>query len=215
MPRLIHRMSTPNMSPWARLRADVDMVVVHYTGALQASGTLSWFNDPKSQVSAHYVVNRQGDYWPFETIERTLWHAGDSTWMGKRYCNRRSVGVELAATRDSGFTDAQYDTLLFILSDVMMLCPIRYIVGHEHIAPGRKIDPGPLFEWDRLVPATQRHLDVEWLGGEKLRKVLITSHVDLGKPKVTPTPVSQTEDPRMEPGKDPWWHRLVEPFRRG
>jgi AmpD protein len=78
------------------------------------------------------------------------WHAGGSSWRGRDNCNDDSVGIELEGLEGETFESAQYDTLAAVCSALAQHYPIRHIAGHEHIAPGRKKDPGPGFEWALL-----------------------------------------------------------------
>jgi AmpD protein len=78
------------------------------------------------------------------------WHAGASAWMGRERCNDFSIGIELEGSDDSAFTEAQYATLIPLVQQLRRTYPIRAVVGHSDIAPGRKTDPGPHFEWQRF-----------------------------------------------------------------
>jgi len=77
------------------------------------------------------------------------WHAGESSWKGRTQCNDFSIGVELEGTGDAPFTDAQYGRLVVLTRALKARYPIRDIVGHSDVAPGRKCDPGPQFDWAR------------------------------------------------------------------
>jgi len=105
------------------------------------------------QVSSHFVIRRGGELIQFVSCDHRAWHAGRSSWRGRDECNDYSVGIELEGLEGETFEDAQYDTLIALLRAVTQLYPITDIVGHEHVAPGRKIDPGPGFEWARLARA--------------------------------------------------------------
>ena len=163
------QLTTPNKSRKRRSQESTDMAVIHYTGSMNCEGTLEWFQNPDAKVSAHFVIDLNGDVYEFEDWQTTLWHAGDSYWQGKRYCNSSSIGIELVGNEDSGFTPEQYEALvdqLNFLTDGG--CPIKYIVGHQHIAPGRKVDPGPLFDWDMLRNGFNPYGNnvIEWVGDE-------------------------------------------------
>jgi len=142
--------STPNKSAKGRMTKDITLAVIHYTGSENEQGAVSWFKNPDAKVSAHYVIARNGEVFQFETITAKLWHAGDSTWQGCKWCNGYSIGYEICGTYESGFTEEQYDSLRQLLLKDVESTAIDSIVGHEHIAPGRKIDPGPNFDWDRV-----------------------------------------------------------------
>jgi AmpD protein len=101
------------------------------------------------QVSSHFFIRRDGELIQFVPCERRAWHAGASRWRARERCNDFSVGVELEGTDDLGFTDAQYAELARLTRDIRSRYPIEDIVGHSDIAPGRKTDPGPHFDWVR------------------------------------------------------------------
>lgn len=140
--------STPHVSWRNRKLEDVTLGIVHYTGSMNLQGTLSWFEDKASKVSAHYVIGRNGDVYQYNTLASTLWHAGRSEWNGRTGCNSFSIGYELVGTYDSGFTDDQMNSLESLLRNNVTATGITAIVGHEHVSPGRKVDPGPEFSWD-------------------------------------------------------------------
>lgn len=141
---------TPNKSRRLRKPRDISLAIIHYTGNVNGDRAVRWMQDPVSQVSAHWVIDRNGFAWKFETHLHRLWHAGESQWRGKNDCNSFSIGYELAGTYDSGFTELQYNRLINLLDIACVDFPIQDIVGHEQVAPGRKIDPGPNFSWSRL-----------------------------------------------------------------
>lgn len=105
------------------------------------------------EVSAHFVVRRDGTLMQFVSCDERAWHAGASHWRGRDNCNDFSIGIELEGLEGELFDAAQYPALAALLADVVAHYPVRAIVGHEHVAPGRKIDPGPGFDWQRLVAA--------------------------------------------------------------
>lgn len=102
------------------------------------------------RVSAHFFIRRDGELLQFVPCGARAWHAGASNWRGKERCNDFSIGIEMEGTDDQPFTEAQY----WILADLVALLekayPIEAVTGHSDIAPGRKTDPGPYFDWDRL-----------------------------------------------------------------
>ncbi len=102
------------------------------------------------RVSAHFFVRRDGSLIQFVPCALRAWHAGMSSWQGRERCNDFSVGIELEGSDDAPFADAQYATLVSLLAALKRRYPIRGIVGHSDIAPGRKTDPGPHFDWQRL-----------------------------------------------------------------
>ncbi len=102
------------------------------------------------QVSAHFFVRRDGAVIQFVSCDRRAWHAGVSQWRGRDNCNDWSVGIELEGLEGDVFEDAQYVQLARLLSALTRRYPLFEAVGHEHVAPGRKADPGPGFDWPRL-----------------------------------------------------------------
>ena len=99
------------------------------------------------QVSSHFFIRRDGELVQFVSVAERAWHAGASVWDGRGNCNDYSVGVELEGTDDQAFTPAQYAALWPLLEGLCSDWPIRAIVGHSDIAPGRKTDPGAHFDW--------------------------------------------------------------------
>lgn len=98
------------------------------------------------RVSAHFVIRRDGELVQFVDVTRRAWHAGVSSWQGRSACNDFSIGIELEGHEGGSFEGLQYRALLSLLHDLKRRCPLRAMVGHEHIAPGRKTDPGPGFD---------------------------------------------------------------------
>ncbi len=103
------------------------------------------------RVSAHFVVERDGRITQCVSILDRAWHAGVSSWRGRERCNDFSVGIELEGTDESSFTDAQYVALNHLAAQLVAALPLRGAAGHSDIAPGRKTDPGPCFDWGRLT----------------------------------------------------------------
>ena len=104
-------------------------------------------------MSSHFLVRRDGELVQFVPVERRAWHAGESCWRGRSRCNDFSVGIELEGTDDGPFTDAQYARLVALLQGLTNILPLRDIAAHSDVAPGRKTDPGPGFDWARLLGA--------------------------------------------------------------
>lgn len=107
-----------------------------------------------TRVSSHFYVRRNGDLWQFVSCDARAWHAGASAWRGRENCNDDSIGIELEGLEGERFEDAQYETLASLCPAVAQHYAIAFVAGHEHIAPGRKIDPGPGFAWPRLQADT-------------------------------------------------------------
>lgn len=101
-------------------------------------------------VSSHFYVRRNGELWQFVSCDDRAWHAGPSQWRGRANCNDDSIGIELEGLEGDTFEDAQYETLASLCPAIAQRYPIAFIAGHEHIAPGRKQDPGAGFVWQRL-----------------------------------------------------------------
>lgn len=104
------------------------------------------------QVSAHLFIERDGKVTQFVSFADRAWHAGASSYDGVANCNDYSIGIELEGTDDQPYTDAQYSQLAKVTRQLLLTYPTltpERIVGHEHIAPGRKTDPGPCFDWSR------------------------------------------------------------------
>ncbi|EHR73102.1 negative regulator of beta-lactamase expression [Burkholderiales bacterium JOSHI_001] len=111
-----------------------------------------------AEVSAHFVVRRTGELLQFVSCEQRAWHAGVSSWQGVPNCNDYAIGIELEGLEGQTFEDAQYGCLARLLSAAARRYPLRDVAGHEHVAPGRKHDPGPGFDWSRLAQAL-KHSD--------------------------------------------------------
>ena len=102
-------------------------------------------------ASAHFMIARDGTVHHLVPLPHKAWHAGKSSWHGKENCNNWMIGIEMVATGSSGYTDEQYDALIELTKELISKYKISWnnITGHENIAPGRKKDPGPNFDWDR------------------------------------------------------------------
>ncbi len=107
------------------------------------------------RVSAHFLVRRDGELIQFVPCSRRAWHAGVSSWMGEESCNNFSIGIELEGCDQLAFEDAQYGTLNRLLAKLCERYMIEDVVGHSDIAPGRKTDPGPCFDWHRVRDASR------------------------------------------------------------
>ncbi|WP_368667667.1 N-acetylmuramoyl-L-alanine amidase [Salipiger sp. PrR002] len=136
-----------------RLGARPEIVVLHYTAMKSAEAARDWLCNSESGVSAHYVLGYDGTCWQLVTEEMRAWHAGLGAWGSVAEVNSRSIGIEIANTGDEPFPDAQMDALEVLLSGILerWQIPPQRVIGHACMAPGRKIDPGPRFDWARLV----------------------------------------------------------------
>lgn len=102
------------------------------------------------KVSSHFLIRRHGHLLQFVSVHDRAWHAGQSEFMGRARCNDFSIGIELEGDGDRPFTNSQYKKLNFLIQVVANKLPIKYLAGHSDIAPGRKFDPGPRFDWSEL-----------------------------------------------------------------
>lgn len=103
------------------------------------------------KVSAHFLIRRDGSLIQFVSCLERAWHAGVSNWQGRERCNDFSVGIELEGSDFEHFESAQYQTLKSLIASISTSYPIQAIVGHSDIAPGRKTDPGPYFDWHEIT----------------------------------------------------------------
>ena len=108
------------------------------------------------KVSSHYLVRRDGELIQFVAPEKRAWHAGASSWRGRERCNDFSIGIELEGSDEDVFTAAQYHRLAALIRRLGDHFPLRDIAAHSEIAPGRKTDPGPRFDWTRLLQSLAR-----------------------------------------------------------
>lgn len=143
----------------------IDLAVLHYisvpAGCFGGTGISDLFCnrfDPERfpdfaglRVSAHFLIRRDGELIQFVPCALRAWHAGVSRWRGRERCNDFSIGIELEGGPDRLFEEAQYLRLSALLELLRRRYPIRDVVGHEHVAPGRKDDPGPFFDWARVA----------------------------------------------------------------
>jgi AmpD protein len=102
------------------------------------------------RVSAHFLIRRDGGLLQFVPCGERAWHAGVSNWRGRERCNDFSVGIELEGSDDTPFDERQYAALDRLLPALSETYPISGLAGHSEIAPGRKTDPGPFFDWRRV-----------------------------------------------------------------
>ena len=135
----------------------VDILLLHYTDMASAEAALARMTDAAARVSAHYCVDEDGTAYRLVPEERRAWHAGISFWAGARDINARSVGIELVNPGHScgyrPFPEAQMQALEELARGILARHPIpaHRVLGHSDVAPARKIDPGELFDWQRLA----------------------------------------------------------------
>jgi AmpD protein len=101
------------------------------------------------KVSSHFLIRRDGEIIQFVPCDQRAWHAGESNWRGRERCNDFSTGIELEGADDVPFENAQYEGLAELTRALRAKYQIADILGHSDIAPGRKTDPGPYFDWAR------------------------------------------------------------------
>lgn len=157
---------SPNHGP-RPAGALIDLIVIHSIslppgvyGGLEVeqlfTNRLDWDAHPYFQqirgmeVSSHFFIRRDGELVQFVDTDARAWHAGRSAWRGRENCNDDSIGIELEGLEGQTFEAAQYRTLQDLCAQLALRYPIAHIAGHEHIAPGRKQDPGPGFDWAQL-----------------------------------------------------------------
>ena len=170
-------LASPNFGPRPG-NTPIDLVVLHSislppgqfgTGCVQQLFTnqLDWEAHPYFQgirgleVSSHFFIERDGSLWQFVSADDRAWHAGASCWRGRDNCNNDSIGIELEGLEGQAFEPAQYQALAQLCTSIAQQYPVHYVAGHEHIAPGRKLDPGPGFDWQQLRTALE-HADLPW-----------------------------------------------------
>ena len=164
--REARRVASPNFG--ARPPATtVDLVVVHsislppgeyggdaierlFTNRLDEAADPYFATLRGLHVSAHFLVRRDGALLQFVSCDKRAWHAGASVWRGRTDCNDFSIGIELEGLEGGTFEPAQYERLGLLVASLAARYPIRAVAGHEHIAPGRKHDPGAGFDWTEL-----------------------------------------------------------------
>ncbi len=109
------------------------------------------------RVSSHFLIRRDGAMLQFVSCHDRAWHAGVSSWRGRTACNDYSVGVELEGLEGTPFAGVQYDALVRLAGAICTRYPLAWVAGHEHVAPGRKGDPGRGFDWNRLRGMARKH----------------------------------------------------------
>ena len=175
------KLARQNISPHFDERpkqVDVDLLVIHcislpcgnygtpyiddlFLGKLDPNTHPDFQDIYQLRVSAHLLIRRDGEVVQYVPFDKRAWHAGVSQFQGREKCNDFSIGIELEGTDTTTFTDEQYQQLAEITGHLMMLYPKltkSRIVGHEHIAPGRKTDPGIGFDWDHYFHSLEKRV---------------------------------------------------------
>ncbi|XXF75210.1 N-acetylmuramoyl-L-alanine amidase [Myxococcaceae bacterium GXIMD 01537] len=149
--------SAPSPNYNERGGKDIDTIVMHHTASNNGAGDLAWMRNPKSQVSAHYMVDRDGKIYQLVGDDKRAWHAGKGELHGvPSDINGRSIGIEIVndGSGKTPFTEAQYKALTQLTGYLKQKydVPMKNIVGHADVAvpKGRKNDPAPNFDWKRL-----------------------------------------------------------------
>ncbi len=167
--RHARRVRSPNFGPRPD-KAQVTLAIVHsislppgkyggdaverfFTNRLDASAHPYFEQISAQRVSAHFFIRRIGEVVQFVSCDRRAWHAGTSQWRGRDNCNDWSIGIELEGLEGERFERVQYRALVRLLAALRVRYPLAEVIGHEHVAPSRKADPGARFEWPRLARA--------------------------------------------------------------
>lgn len=146
------RLPSPNLGE-RRAGARPSIVVIHYTGMASCAEARARLCDPAAEVSAHWLISETGEAEPLVAESARAWHAGAGEWGGIRDVNSHSIGIELANSGAAPFAEAQMASLVALLRAVQQrwqIAPAR-VIGHSDMAPARKRDPGPRFDWRRLA----------------------------------------------------------------
>jgi len=130
-----------------------DMVVIHFTATKTAKAAAKWLCNTEAEVSAHYMIAPDGEVLSLVPEVLRAWHAGVGSWGSVTDVNSRSIGIELVNTGETPFAAAQMDALVEVLRGIKTRWAIRpeRVIGHSDMAPERKSDPGPRFDWRRLA----------------------------------------------------------------
>lgn len=148
----------------------ISLLVLHYTGMVDAASAIQRLTDPAAKVSSHYLITEDGDIVRLVDEDKRAWHAGNAHWRGIDDVNSASIGIELVNPgHEHGyrpFAEPQMQALLPLMADIVGRYGITRgnIVGHSDVSPARKDDPGELFDWERLakvrlaLPRPHRHL---------------------------------------------------------
>ncbi|MBT3346965.1 MAG: 1,6-anhydro-N-acetylmuramyl-L-alanine amidase AmpD [Thiotrichales bacterium] len=165
----VERLPSPNFDQ-RPVGTDIELVVIHgislpqgefgtkyidklFTNQLSAEDAATLDIPPELKVSTHLLIRRTGKITQFVPLSARAWHAGVSQFRGRDRCNDFSIGIELEGADDIPYSPVQYEALLLLLKKLMKTYPkidAESIVGHSDIAPERKTDPGPAFEWSKI-----------------------------------------------------------------
>lgn len=150
--RGIHWHPSPNFGP-RREGARPGLILLHYTAMQSARAALERLCDPVAEVSSHYLIGRDGTVWQLVQEDMRAWHAGAGEWCGQSDVNSRSIGIELDNEGCHPFSQPLMAALERLMPGIMArwAIPPQGVIGHSDMAPGRKFDPGPRFDWTRLA----------------------------------------------------------------
>ncbi|MGE0109650.1 MAG: N-acetylmuramoyl-L-alanine amidase [Bdellovibrionales bacterium] len=143
--------ASPNFGPRAEGK-EIKYVIIHYTAMESAPEALARLCDPAAEVSAHYLIDKQGEITQMVDERLRAWHAGQSEWEGETDINSCSIGIELDNKGNEPYPPLQIEALKTLLEEIKSRHNIgsNAILGHSDIAPTRKQDPGPLFPWEEI-----------------------------------------------------------------
>ncbi|MEM7719502.1 MAG: N-acetylmuramoyl-L-alanine amidase [Pseudomonadota bacterium] len=135
--------------------AGIQLIVLHYTAMESAEAALDRLCDPDAEVSAHYLIGQDGALYTLVPDDQRAWHAGTGTWAGRADVNSASIGIELDNSGTGPYAEPLMTTLEALLADLLErhALPAKAVIGHSDLAPSRKKDPGPYFDWARLARA--------------------------------------------------------------
>ena len=136
---------------WSKALRGAPLVTISGGGTFDAAGIAPGTKIADLRVSAHFLIRRDGRVIQFVACDRRAWHAGQSAWRGRENCNDYAVGIELEGSDNQPFSAAQYETLWKVIDALRARYPVTAIAGHCHVAPERKTDPGPFFDWPALA----------------------------------------------------------------
>ena len=144
---------SPNFSKKTRKSSSIKFIIIHYTGMQSEIASIQRLKNKKAKVSCHYLINRKGKIIQMVPENKTAWHAGISSFNNEENCNDYSLGIELIGSDTTKFSKDQYDSLKWLINTLKSFFPeikSSNVVGHSDIAPGRKTDPGPFFDWTKI-----------------------------------------------------------------
>lgn len=166
-PCALEKLPATQVSSAIKQTAEISMIVIHnislppneyggngiielFTNTLNPDEHPYYAEIYTRKVSSHFLIRRDGELVQFVSCLQRAWHAGVSQWQGRERCNDFSVGIELEGSDFDAFEQEQYAQLQILITTLKNTYPIKSIVGHSNIAPGRKTDPGPFFDWTKL-----------------------------------------------------------------